>query len=92
MPKKEGKKTILRCSCGYSQEGTAILNEKVKQKENKVEVVDGEIETLPEIEEECPKCGNRKAYFWTAQTRGGDEPETKFYKCKKCKHIWRSYD
>ncbi|MEM4648035.1 MAG: transcription factor S [Candidatus Pacearchaeota archaeon] len=39
----------------------------------------------------CPKCGNRKAYFFTAQTRAGDEAETRFFICTKCKYKWREY-
>ncbi len=91
-PKIESGKEVMCCSCGYKKEGAAQLKEEIKKKESKIDVVEKEIETLPETDEECPKCGHFVAYFWTAQTRGGDEPETKFYKCKKCKHIWRSYD
>jgi len=40
---------------------------------------------------ECPKCGNKEAYYWTVQTRAGDEAETKFLKCTRCKHTWRDY-
>ena len=43
-------------------------------------------------EVECPKCGNTEAYYWTIQTRSGDEAETKFHKCTKCKHTWRDYN
>ena len=53
--------------------------------------MDKEIETNPLTEAECPKCHNKKARYWTQQTRAGDEPETKFYKCEKCKHVWRDY-
>ena len=41
---------------------------------------------------ECPKCRHKKAYYWTVQTRAGDEAETKFLKCEKCSHTWRDYD
>jgi len=90
--KIEDKKEVMYCSCGYKKEGITQLKEKVEKKESKIDVVEKEIEVLPETDAECPKCGHFVAYVWTAQTRGGDEPETKFYKCKKCKHIWRSYD
>ncbi|GAG06987.1 unnamed protein product, partial [marine sediment metagenome] len=71
----------------------AKISESVKTGKTKVEVVETE-ETphLPLIQTECPKCKFKKAYFWTVQTRAGDEPETKFLKCKKCKHIWRDYN
>ena len=92
MPKKEGGKVIAKCPrCGYEQkEGTVQIKEKTGKKEEII-VIDKEIETHPLMEAECPKCGNEKAYFWTRQTRASDEPETKFYKCSKCRHIWRDY-
>ncbi len=95
IPKKdENGKTILTCSCGYSTENTdksSLKDEKKKKEEVKVEVVDKDIETLPITKEKCPKCGNDEAYYWLVQTRAGDEAETKFLKCTKCKHVWRDY-
>ena len=38
-----------------------------------------------------PKCDHKEAWFWTSQTRAGDEAETKFFKCTKCRHTWREY-
>ena len=49
-------------------------------------------EVLPVIEFKCRKCGNKKAYFWTRQMRAGDEAESKFYKCNKCKNVERVDD
>ncbi|GAH37902.1 unnamed protein product, partial [marine sediment metagenome] len=43
------------------------------------------------VGEKCKKCGNEKAFFWTVQTRSGDEAETKFFKCTKCEFTWREY-
>lgn len=95
VPKKEGKKTSLRCSCGYvqkeSEDSTPELKETIKKKETTIAVVDNEDETLPLGDAECPKCGHDKAYYWLVQTRAGDEPETRFFKCAKCKHVWREY-
>lgn len=93
LPKKQGSKIVSVCSCGYSEESSEDLRfkESVPHKEE-IAVVESEIETLPECDEECPKCGNKKAYYWMVQTRAGDEPETKFLKCAKCKHRWRDYD
>ena len=48
-------------------------------------------QTLPIVGETCKKCGYGKAYFWTIQTRSGDEAETKFFKCVKCDFTWREY-
>jgi len=49
------------------------------------------IRTMPTIRIECPKCGYKKAYWWTVQTRGGDEAATQFFRCMKCNHTWREY-
>lgn len=94
LPKKEGSKKTLACSCGYKTGDVekTKLTEHVTNKSREVEVIEKEIETLPKIKVECPKCGHKEAYFWTIQTRAGDEPETKFHRCLKCKHTWRDYD
>src|SRR5688572_1501434 len=43
------------------------------------------IETYqPTTDWRCPRCGNRKAYFRTRQTRKADEPTTVFYTCTRC--------
>jgi len=89
---KDKNKTYIGCSCGYIlKSGKVEVKEEVKTKTQKVEIIDANHEALPETEAECPKCGNKKAYFWLVQTRAGDEPETKFLKCTKCKHTWRDY-
>ncbi len=90
--KKKGK-DFLGCSCGHTESGVEEIqiNEK-GQKEEELAIVEKEEEIYPVIDAECPKCSHKKAYFWTVQTRAGDEPETNFIKCKKCKHTWREYD
>lgn len=94
MVPKAGKKTkSFACDCGYrtKQKPSVVLKEKViLDKKDEIEVIDKKVETLPKTEEECPKCKNREAYFWTVQTRAGDEAETRFLECTKCKHRWRS--
>lgn len=94
-PKKEGGKVIMACSCGYTNkkvEANTTLKEEIKTEKNSVEVVSEDPETLSLTDEECPKCAHTKAYYWVVQTRAGDEPETKFLKCEKCKYTWRDYD
>ena len=49
------------------------------------------VETNPRVEADCAKCDNKEAFYWTRQTRGADEPETRFFKCTKCNHTWREY-
>ena len=93
IPKKEGKKTVLKCGCGHKSTDTEAT--KIKEQVNKSEeisVVEKDFETMPITEAECPKCHHKKAYFWEVQTRSADEPATKFLKCEKCKHIWRDYN
>lgn len=92
-PKKEGSKVVVCCtSCKYKAKDFKEEKQVDKRKEEqKVEVVSDDDETLPIEKAECPECGNDEAYFWMLQTRASDEPETRFYKCTKCKKIWREY-
>ena len=93
--KKEQGKNVLHCSCGYKvkTEEEQGVREKVDEDiKNNVDVVDADDDVRPQVNAECDKCGNKKAYFWSMQTRAADEPETKFFKCTKCGHTWRDYD
>ncbi len=93
-PRKDGGKFVMYCSCGYtsSSASSSIKEEKViKKDETNFAAVEKEINTLPITKDECPKCGNNEAFYWLHQTRAGDEAETKFMKCTKCKHTWRDY-
>jgi len=94
LPKKEGNKKVVVCSCGYKSDNVeqTKITETVIKNEQKVEVIEKEIETLPKIDAKCEKCGHKTAFFWTMQTRAGDEPETKFMRCEKCRYTWRDYD
>ncbi|MEE9525407.1 MAG: transcription factor S [Candidatus Woesearchaeota archaeon] len=90
---KSGKK-VMTCSCGFKTtevEDTKIT-ETVKDDKPDLAVIEQEAETHPLVDQECPKCNHDKAYTWEIQTRSSDEPATKFFKCEKCKHIWRDYN
>jgi len=92
-PKEKGGKKILFCSCGFTKgmEGeSGEIHEKAVDAGKKIEVME-QLEVHPKIKMTCEKCGNTVAYYWTQQTRGADEPETRFFKCIKCKHTWREY-
>jgi len=82
--------------CGYEEEieeKETVFSENKNQKGKLVVFEEESKEALPIDEDvECPKCGNKGAYFWTMQTRASDEAETKFYKCVKCGYVWRVYD
>ena len=89
-PKVYRDKKVMACSCGFmdNKDPKIVLTEK-KKEEIKFDVVEQESSAYPIIDSECPKCKNKKAYFWTQQMRAGDEPETHFNKCTKCSHTWR---
>jgi len=94
VPKKEERKIVLRCSCGFnaSRKEKLILKEKVTlEKKDEISIIDKKTEILPKIKEECPKCKHHEAYYWLVQTRAGDEGETRFFKCIKCHNTWRQY-
>lgn len=94
VPKKENNKRVLHCSCGFTNRDIkeVKITEQVNPEKEIVVVEREDYESLPKTKTECPKCGNKEAYFWTVQTRASDEPETKFLRCSKCKHTWRDYD
>ncbi len=85
----------VKCpGCGAEQKAktTMAFSEKVEKKKE-LEIIDSDksSEVHPTTPVECPKCGNMEAYYWTKQTRAGDEPETQFFKCTACRHQWREY-
>ena len=79
-----------RCTYFTKEKVKIISSEKMNDKKE-IPVVKKDPEMLPITVETCKKCKNEKAYFWTVQTRSGDEAETKFFKCTKCEHTWREY-
>jgi len=79
--------------CNYSAKGKVKLktSEKIGEKKEIAVITKKDTQALPIIAEPCKKCKHDEAYFWTIQTRAGDEAETKFFKCTKCEHTWREY-
>ena len=79
--------------CNYSTKDKVKINtsEKIKERNEVAVVSSKDSQTLPRIAAQCKKCGNKEAYFWTVQTRSGDEAETRFFKCTKCENTWREY-
>ena len=97
MPRNENGKVILRCpKCSHTVKKidteTKIIKDTVKNRDRTVEVVDEHEEKLPTTEIECRRCANTTAYFWSKQTRAGDEAETRFFRCTNCGNTWREYD
>lgn len=92
-PKDKAGKRVLFCSCGYNKTPEEELSAEIKEtvsEGKKIEVIE-QVETHPKIKAKCEKCDNDVAYYWTQQTRGADEPETRFFKCTKCNFTWREY-
>lgn len=88
---KDGKAACASCGHRINKKLKIEASEKISKHET-IAVIDEEAaNTYPEVDMPCPKCKNKKAYFWTQQTRSSDESETKFYKCTKCGHTWRKY-
>ncbi len=52
---------------------------------------DVQLNTLPTVRVECPRCGNNIANVWQVQTRGSDESSTQFCRCTKCNYTFRVY-
>lgn len=87
VPQGEG----LGCgSCKTTTSEQTTFKER-RKKEKVLEILEKTNENLPQTDADCPKCGHERAYFWTAQTRASDEPETIFLKCAECEHQWRQY-
>ena len=79
--------------CGYvSKERVRIsTSEKMGEKQIIAVLKEKDSTVWPTVATLCRKCGNKLAYTWSAQMRAGDEAETRFFRCTKCKHTWREY-
>jgi DNA-directed RNA polymerase subunit M len=91
LVKKRKKDGCPRCN--YSSKARVKIKTSEQIEENKgIPVIsEKDSQTLPVVGEKCKQCNNEKAFFWTIQTRAGDEAETKFFKCTKCEFTWREY-
>jgi len=89
----EKKKNFGCPRCGYTAKEKIVIetSEKIKVKGDIVMITNNDDDVFPIITAKCPKCTCKEAYFWTSQTRAGDEAETRFFRCTKCKHTWREY-
>ena len=87
---KKGSK-CPRCSYSSKEKIKIVTSEKIEEKKETIISKETDSEVRPIVQENCEKCKNKQAYFWTVQTRAGDEAETKFFKCTKCRHTWREY-
>jgi DNA-directed RNA polymerase subunit M len=89
------KKTKVGCpKCNYIAKGDVDLEMKEEVHERvEVAVVDEKKDNPNPITDfDCRKCNSKRAYFWIRQMRSGDEAESKFYECVKCKNTTRVDD
>jgi DNA-directed RNA polymerase subunit M len=96
LPQKDEKGLFLVCGrCGNILKDIEVNEYKlvrgVEIKKSEPEVIEDKQIGLPTARVTCPKCKNNKAYWWIRQTRAGDEPSTRFYRCVACGHVWREY-
>jgi len=86
---KDGKLVCGKCGTEVKVKGSSVVVEKQRQKE--MVVLEKKIDILPKTRIECPKCGNKEAFWILRQTRASDEPETRIFTCTKCEYRWRQY-
>ena len=93
--KTEFNEKFLFCrSCGNKArlDGKMELPDTRSMEKKEVVVVEESKDEFPVTNVLCPKCGLMREAYWTMQqTRGGDEPPTRFYHCKTCNWRWREY-
>jgi len=89
----EKRKNFGCARCNYTAKGKVKIesSEKMNEKQAVAVLKEGETNVFPVINSVCPKCGNREAYFWSAQIRAADESEVRFFKCTKCSYTRKEY-
>ncbi|MDP2926208.1 MAG: transcription factor S [Nanoarchaeota archaeon] len=89
----EKNKNFACVRCGHKAKSKVKIesSEKIDVKPEIGIINEKDANIFPVINSICQKCGHKEAWFWTSQTRAGDEAETRFFKCTKCKHTWREY-
>ncbi|MCK5449907.1 transcription factor S [Candidatus Pacearchaeota archaeon] len=81
-----------RCNYSAKEKVDMEIKEEINDKVVVAVVNEKEADVYPITDYNCRKCKHKKAYFWIRQMRAGDEPESKFYKCVKCKNVVRVDD
>ncbi len=87
------KKSYVCSKCGYSEQSSVKIVEAAEGTTSEaMKTIDtADMAGVSTVDEQCPKCGYGKATWFMQQTRGGDEPTTRFYRCVRCRHTWREY-
>jgi DNA-directed RNA polymerase subunit M len=93
---EDSSESLICPNCNYKSKSKSTLQLLTKNKPSAESVVvvgeeDAKIRTLPTVKSVCSRCGNNEAFWWMYQTRGGDEPTTRFFRCTRCGMTWREY-
>ena len=91
LVQKTKRFACLKCKYVSKNKIKLISSEKIENKEKIGVLKEEDSSVWPVVKETCPKCGHNEAYFHSVQMRSGDEGETSFFKCTKCKNTWRDY-
>ncbi|MHA2370730.1 MAG: transcription factor S [Candidatus Hodarchaeales archaeon] len=93
---EDGTNKVLCPSCGSAADLTKqdlVLTSSFEHdfEKSRTVIIEEDVQSMPVMAQECPKCGNNKAHYWQLQTRRSDEGATTFYRCTNCEHTWREY-
>ncbi|MFQ5979329.1 MAG: transcription factor S [Candidatus Heimdallarchaeota archaeon] len=93
---EDGTNTVFCPSCGGTvdpKKQNLVMTSKIEHEleKEKTVIIEEDLQSMPIMAQECPKCGNNRVYYWQLQTRRSDEGATTFYRCTKCDHTWREY-
>ena len=94
IPDKRKQHVVLKCrSCSYETKKPMRELKIVEEKKatRGIIVIEKDDTILPITDKACETCGHPKAHWWLQQTRSADVPTTQFFRCVKCKHVWREY-
>lgn len=87
------KKSIKNTYSNIKKQKFGWNSDNFVENKNKIEEHDHFIMNPFQIDEgvmECGKCGSRKTYSYTKQTRSGDEATTVFAICCNCNNKWHT--
>ncbi|MFX0116275.1 MAG: transcription factor S [Candidatus Hodarchaeota archaeon] len=83
-------------SCGWTadpEKQNLVMTRHIEHNEEieKTVIIEEDLQSMPTMAQECPKCNHNRVFYWQLQTRRSDEGATTFYRCTKCEHTWREY-
>jgi transcription factor S len=96
-PSGEQAVLLFACKkCDYKNkkeiaDGKLVVKKLDHSPKQMVAIIDKEkqLNVVPTIKIECPRCENKTAYVWQVQTRGADESSTQFMRCTNCEYTFR---